>query len=272
MIRKPAVAGAFYSASPAQLEATIKSMVEPEAARDKVIGLVCPHAGYQYSGPVAGATISRIKFKDTFIILGPNHTGQGAPFSIMTAGEWQTPLGDIAINAALAKGLLAASSYLEEDTAAHRAEHSIEVQLPFLQYFKRDVQIVPIVLGPSDGGAYEALGQEMAGYLRQSGSEAIILASSDMTHYEPQAAAARKDKLAIEAILKLDAGLLIRRIEEYNITMCGYGPVLTLISAALSLGAKRAELVRYQTSGDTSGDYTAVVGYAGIIIPEEGTN
>jgi MEMO1 family protein len=271
MIRKPAVAGAFYSASPAQLEATIKSMVQPDADGEKVIGLVCPHAGYPYSGPVAGATLSRIKFKDTFIILGPNHTGQGAPFSIMTDGEWQTPLGNVPINSTLAKGLLAASSCLEEDTAAHRAEHSIEVQLPFLQYFKRDVRIVPIVLGSSDGASYEALGKDIAGYLRQSGAGAIILASSDMTHYESQEAATRKDKLAIEAILKLDAGLLIRRIEEYDITMCGYGPVLTLISAAKRLGATRAELVRYQTSGDTSGDYSAVVGYAGIIIPEEAT-
>jgi MEMO1 family protein len=269
MIRKPAVAGAFYSASPSQLEATIRSMVQPGAAREKVVGLVCPHAGYPYSGHVAGVTISRIQFKNTFIILGPNHTGQGVPFSIMTEGEWQTPLGNVAVNSNLAKGLLSASSYLEEDTAAHRAEHSIEVQLPFLQYFKHDVQIVPVVLGPSDGESYKALGEEIAAYLRQSGQEAVILASSDMTHYESQEAASRKDKMAIEAILKLDAGLLIRRIEEYNITMCGYGPVLTLISAAKSLGAKRAELVRYQTSGDVTGDYKAVVGYAGIIIPEE---
>lgn len=268
MIRKPAVAGSFYPASPSELKAMLRGMVAPEAEKEDVIGLVCPHAGYVYSGPVAGATVSRIKMKDTFIIMGPNHTGLGQPFAIMTEGAWQTPLGDIEIDSELARRLVGGSAYLEEDSLAHQREHSIEVQLPFLQYFKRDFKIVPIVLSHASGGIYKDIGRELAQAIRETERGVVILASSDMTHYESQASAERKDKSAIEAILKLDADELMERITRQSITMCGYAPVLALISAARTMGARRAELVRYQTSGDTTGDFAAVVGYAGIIIPQ----
>jgi AmmeMemoRadiSam system protein B len=266
MIRKPVVAGQFYPASPSSLEAQVRGFVDEKAPKEEVIGLVSPHAGYVYSGSVAGAVISRIQFKDTFIILGPSHTGSGKPFSIMTEGSWETPLGEVEIDSRLGKQILTRSRHLEEDHEAHSYEHSIEVQLPFLQYFKRDIRIVPILFSHAVASVYKEIGKEIAGAIKELGAETVIIASSDMTHYESQEAARRKDTQAIDAILELDEDKLMRRVGELNITMCGYVPTVALISAAKELGAKRAELVRYQTSGDVTGDYSAVVGYAGIII------
>jgi AmmeMemoRadiSam system protein B/AmmeMemoRadiSam system protein A len=266
MIRETAVAGQFYPDSPAELSKMIAGMVDEKAPREDAIGLVMPHAGYIYSGIVAGATISRAKIKDTCIILGPNHTGMGKPFSIMTEGVWKTPLGNVQIDSALAKRVLAGSRFLSEDYLAHVSEHSIEVQLPFLQYFKKDVQIVPIILSYATGAVYREIGRAIAKAIEDSGKDVLIIASSDMTHYEPHESALKKDNLAIEPILELDEDELLSRIQKYNITMCGFGPVVSLIAAARELGAREVELVKHQTSGDTSGDYSRVVGYAGIII------
>jgi len=261
MIRNPVVAGQFYPASASELKAMIEGMVKEE-----VIGLISPHAGYIYSGPVAAAVISRIKFKDTFIIMGPNHTGSGKPLSIMTEGVWKTPLGEVGIDSELGKKILATSKHLQEDKAAHLYEHSIEVQLPFLQYFKPDFKLVPIVFGHASGATYKEIGKEIAKAVKKSGKEVVIIASSDMTHYEPQESAQAKDTKAIEAILDLNEDELLKRVDELDISMCGYGPAVSLIAAAKELGATGAELVRYQTSGDVTGDYSAVVGYAGIMI------
>lgn len=266
MIREPIVAGQFYPGSPSSLEAQIKRFVDEKALKEEVIGLVLPHAGYIYSGPVAGAAMSRTQFKDTFIILGPSHTGHGRPFSIMTEGTWKTPLGEVGIDSQLGKEILTRSTHLEEDHVAHLYEHSIEVQIPFLQYFKRDIKIVPIVLSHSTAAVYKEIGKGIADAIKELNAEVVIIASSDMTHYEPQELAGRKDTQAIDAILELNEDELLRRIEELHISMCGYAPTISLISAAKELGAKRAELVRYQTSGDVTGDYTSVVGYAGILI------
>jgi AmmeMemoRadiSam system protein B/AmmeMemoRadiSam system protein A len=266
MIRPPVVAGQFYPASPRQLKAMIKGMIDEKAEKEEVIGLVSPHAGYEYSGPVVGALVSRIKFKDTFIIMGPNHTGRGKAFSIMTEGVWQTPLGDVEIDSELAKRILGISRYLKEDQAAHLDEHSIEVQLPFLQYFKPDVKFVPIVFSFGTGDIYQEIGQEIARAVKELKREVIIMASSDMTHYESQESAQWKDAQAIEAIVELNEEKLLQRVQTLNITMCGYAPAVSLISAAKELGATRAELVKYQTSGDTTGDYSSVVGYAGIVL------
>jgi len=266
MDRNPIVAGQFYSGTSTALQAEVEGLIDESAPKEEVIGLVSPHAGYVYSGPVAGATFSRIKFKDTFVILGPSHTGRGAPFSIMSKGTWKTPLGEVKIDSELGKQILKNSGYLEEDIAAHIYEHSIEVQIPFLQYFKRDVRIVPIVLAHARGDIYKEIGKSIVKAIKDLRKGVIILASSDMTHYEPQESAKRKDMQAIEAILDLNEDELLRRVEELNITMCGYAPTVSLISAAKELGAKEAELVQYQTSGDVSGDYSSVVGYAGIII------
>ncbi|MFC2020259.1 AmmeMemoRadiSam system protein B [Chloroflexota bacterium] len=266
MIRNPAVAGQFYPGEPDQLRAMIKEMVDPAASKEEVIGLVSPHAGYIYSGPVAGATISRIQFKDTFIIIGPNHTGAGEPFSIMTEGVWKTPLGEVEIDQELAKKILAASKYLREDSLAHQYEHSIEVQLPFLQYFKPDIKLVPIIFGNAGGDIYKEIGKDIAGAINESNRGVVIIASSDMNHYESQETAQRKDKQAIEAILDLNEDELLKRVSELDISMCGYAPTISLISAAKELGGKGAELVSYQTSGDITGDNSSVVGYAGVII------
>ena len=266
MIREPVVSGQFYPSSPSLLEAQIEGFIDEKAVKEEVIGLVSPHAGYMYSGPVAGAVMSRIEFKDTFIILGPNHTGSGKPFSIMTEGTWKTPLGEVEIDSELGKQILATCHDLEEDYVAHLFEHSIEVQVPFLQYFKRDVKIVPIMLSHSSGATYKEIGRGIAEAIKGSNKEAVIIASSDMTHYEPQESASRKDAKAIEAILELNEDELLKRVEELNISMCGYGPTVSLISSAKELGAKEAQLVKYQTSGDITGDYAGVVGYAGIII------
>jgi len=266
MIRHPVVSGQFYPASSSQLKAMIDRFIDKKAVKEEVIGLVSPHAGYIYSGPVAGAVISKIRFKDTFIILGPNHTGSGKPLSIMTKGVWKTPLGEVEIDSELGKQILATSSYLKEDEVAHQYEHSIEVQLPFLQYFKRDIKIVPIMLAYATGAIYKEIGKELAKAIKELNKEVVIIASSDMTHYEPQESAQRKDTQAIDAILDLNEDELLKRVDELNISMCGYAPAVSLISAAKELGATGAELVRYQTSGDIIGDYSSVVGYAGIII------
>jgi AmmeMemoRadiSam system protein B len=265
MIRKPVVAGQFYPASASELKAMIEGMVKEEA-----IGLVLPHAGYVYSGPVAAAVISRIKFKDTFIIMGPNHTGSGKPLSIMTEGVWKTPLGEVKIDSELAKKILATSKHLQEDKTAHLYEHSIEVQLPFLQYFKPDFELVPIIFGYAGGSIYKEIGKEIAKAVKKLGKEVVIIASSDMTHYEPQESARKKDIQAIEAMLDLNEDELLKRVDELNISMCGYAPAVSLIVAAKELGATGTELVKYQTSGDVTGDYSAVVGYAGIIIKGRG--
>ncbi|MCL2149850.1 MAG: AmmeMemoRadiSam system protein B [Dehalococcoidia bacterium] len=266
MNRKPTVAGTFYPASSQALAETVSNLADPANAKVEAIGIVSPHAGYTYSGSVAGAVISRVRLEDTVIILGPNHTGLGVPFSLWPGDTWETPLGNVAIDDELRHALLINSAYLAEDADAHLREHSLEVQLPFLQHQRSGIKIVPIVLGGAAPGDYQALGGEIARVLTTTGQRATILASSDMTHYEPHAAAEHKDRMAIEAITRLNAAELISCLTEHRITMCGYAPTLTLIAAAKQLGATAGELVRYQTSGDVSGDYESVVGYAGIVI------
>lgn len=266
MIRNPVVAGHFYPAAPDELRQTVARLLGVHAEKDEAIGALCPHAGYMASGPVAGALYSRIAMKDTFVIIGPNHTGMGKPFSIMTEGVWRTPLGDVEIDSGLARQILGDSHDLEEDAAAHVQEHSIEVQLPFLQYLKPDVRFVPIVLAHAELAAYRAIGGDIARAIKGSGKGVVIVASGDMTHYETQASAHAKDLKAIEAILALDEAELAKRIHELNISACAYPPAATLIAASRELGANGAELIDYRTSGDILGDYSAVVGYAAIVL------
>ncbi|MFH1578079.1 MAG: AmmeMemoRadiSam system protein B [Candidatus Omnitrophota bacterium] len=268
LIRKPVVDGKFYSSSAARLKKDIEGFLDRRPEPLEAIGCLLPHAGYIYSGRVAGKTISRLKLKATAILLGPNHTGYGAPFSITTKGCWQTPLGTSEINTILAKGILDKSIYLSDDATAHAYEHSLEVQLPFLQYLREDIQIVPIAVTEGQIAIYRKIGESIAATLKESNTakNALIIASSDMTHYEPQESAEKKDKAAIEAILDLDEARLINRVKALNISMCGYVPAVIMIIAAKLLGATSAELINYQTSGEISGDYQSVVGYAGIII------
>jgi AmmeMemoRadiSam system protein B len=265
MIRNPCVAGYFYPAAAAELRATLAGLVDKKAPKEEVIGLLVPHAGYKYSGPVTGATVSRIKFKDTFIIIGPSHSGLGKPFSVMVEGTWRTPLGDVEIDTELAGKIVSVSKYLEADEEAHREEHAVEVQLPFLQYFKQDFRIVPIILAGDGAAAYPEIGKDIARAVRELKREVVIMASGDMTHYEPQAAAKENDLYAVEAMLKLDVAELTRRYRSRRISMCAYPPLVCLMTAAKELGATGAELVKYQTSGDATGDKESVVGYAGVI-------
>lgn len=266
MKRNPAVAGQFYPLGAAAIEKQVFAFVEKNDKKTKAIGIIAPHAGYIYSGPVAGSVYSKIELKPTYIIIGPNHTGRGKPYSIMSEGEWAMPQGEAKIDDELAKTLLHKSEFLEEDFMAHAYEHSIEVQLPFLQHFKKAFKFVPIIISYAEGHEYQAIGREIARVIKDLKRDVLIIASSDMTHYESQENARSKDTQAIEAILKLDEEELIKRVDKLGISMCGYAPVAVMLSAAKELGAKSAELVKYQTSGDITGDYSSVVGYAGIIV------
>jgi hypothetical protein len=219
-----------------------------------------------YSGHVAGAVFQRLPVRATYIILCPNHTGRGVPLAIMSNGEWLTPLGAARIDAELAQSLLRSCRLLMEDAKAHEDEHAVEVELPFLQRTAGAFTFVPIAIGVSRYAALEALGHGMAQALKSSPGRVLIVASSDMNHYEPDDITRVKDRQAIDQILALDPAGLYEVIRREDISMCGYGPAVAMLTAAKDLGATRAELVRYATSADTSGDHSAVVGYAGMVI------
>ncbi len=231
-------------------------------------GLVLPHAGYMYSGLVAAQTVLSSRLRNRLIILGPNHTGLGARFSVMTQGTWETPLGNIPVDEDLASAIVASSKFLNADEAAHQFEHSIEVLLPFLKYMNQEITFVPIVAGHANARSYQTVAQEIVAAIRslKLTEKVSIVASSDMTHYEPQKEAERKDHCAIDAILKLDPDALLSCVEQQDISMCGVVPVFIMLNIVKELGANKANLIRYMTSGETSGDYHSVVGYAGITI------
>jgi len=266
MVRQPAVAGQFYPGAPEALKKLIEKLTKKSAVKKKVFGIVSPHAGLAYSGQVAGDVYSRIKLPGTIIVIGPNHTGRGRPFSLVKKGSWATPLGQVEIDEDFSGRLLKASRFLQDDLTAHSFEHSIEVQLPFLQFFKAGFKFVPIMLSHSDLAIYREIGNNIADCVRDLKKDVLIVASSDMTHYEEQKIAQAKDREAINAILELNEEKLLKKIDEFDISMCGYAPVAVMLAAVKKLGAKTAELVKYQTSGETTGDYSAVVGYAGIIV------
>ena len=266
MVREPAVAGQFYPALPAALKRQIESMVDKNAKKEKAIGIISPHAGYIYSGAVAAALYSRIEITDTVIILGPNHTGTGSAFSLYDKGRWEMPFGEISIDEEMASDIASRCSLIKKEQSAHLHEHSLEVQIPFMQYFKKYFKIVPIVVSAANMQAYQKVGDAIAQAVKDGKKDVLIVASSDMTHYEPQKSALEKDKMAIDAVLNLDEKELLRKVDEYDITMCGCIPAAIMIIAAKLLGAKKGELIKYQTSGDASGDYSSVVGYAGIMV------
>jgi len=268
LIRKPVVAGQFYPAEKSDLIKQIEQFIDKNAKKIDAKGAIMPHAAYEFSGFVAGQTVSKISSKDTYIMLGPNHRGYGEPFSIMTEGSWQTPLGEVKIDSDLAKEILKQSNFLKEDSIAHLYEHSIEVELPFLQYFNKDFSIVPITVFPAEIKIFKEIAASIAKAIeqKQKKEKVTIIASSDMTHYESQKKAEAKDKQAISAVLELDDDKLFKTVKDQNISMCGYAPAVIMLVAAKLLGAKKAKLIKYQTSGDASGDYSSVVGYAGVII------
>lgn len=266
MRRVPAVAGKFYYDSPKMLQSQVKRYIEEGLRREKVIGIMSPHAGLMYSGAVAGAVYSRIEFPRTFILIGPNHTGLGKPLSIMASGEWEMPNGVVTVDGFLATNIMDASSQIEEDPVAHLREHSLEVQIPFMQYFSKDFSIVPIVMMLTDLDSCLEVGRAVAEAVRKTSYPTVVVASSDMTHYEPDSMARQKDKKAIDKVLALDPEGLHKVVKKERISMCGYAPTVAMLKASLLLGAKSAELVKYSTSGDTSRDYSYVVGYAGVLV------
>jgi AmmeMemoRadiSam system protein B len=265
MTRKPSVAGTFYPGRADELRKMIQGFIDAKAARTKAIGVVSPHAGYIYSGPVAGAVFSSVEVPDAAVILGPAHREIRPVVAIERAGAWQTPLGEAAIASELADLILERSPLVENDPSAHRLEHSLEVQVPFLQYARPTVSFVPLCF--SYDASYEELeevGRAVAEAVRAFGRDVLLVASTDMSHYVPQAMAEKLDRLAIDRILKLDAPGLVQTVAAQNITMCGVRPTAAALVAARALGATRAELVRYATSGERTGDYAEVVGYAGL--------
>jgi AmmeMemoRadiSam system protein B len=267
MKRKAYVAGQFYPASRERLRETIAGMTDPAAARKKALALISPHAGYVYSGPVAGAVFSAAVLPGLFVILGPGHREIGSLFAIQGRGSWQTPLGDSPVDESLAARIAAACPLVVEDDQAHLREHSLEVQLPFIQYFRPDAAIVPICISSEAGFAeLDTLGRALARAVREDGREALIVASTDMSHYVSRKTAEAKDMLAIRKVLALDPAGLFDTVIAERISMCGFQPTAAALVAALGLGASEARLIRYATSGDASGDYSQVVGYAGIMI------
>ena len=265
-VRQPAVAGRFYPGDPETLRRDIHQYVAVTGNKIHAIGCVAPHAGYMYSGHVAGAVYARLELPKRYVILCPNHTGVGEPLAIMSEGSWRTPLGNVAIDTPLAKALMNRFPLLSEDEIAHRAEHALEVQLPFLQELAGDFKFVPITVGTGRFDALSALGITLAEIIQQEAERVLIVASSDMNHYEDDENTRIKDALAIEQVLSLNPQGLYQTVQAQHISMCGYGPTIAMLTAALRMGATSAELVKYATSGDVSGDREHVVGYAGIAV------
>jgi len=270
VVRHPAVAGKFYPGSAYDLRAEASAYLSfPETTNEsrlRAVGCIAPHAGYMYSGHVAGAVFARIEIPRRCVVMCPNHTGMGRALAIMSQGSWETPLGEIPIDTGLAESLKQQFPALEEDSAAHRAEHAAEVELPFLQLLQPELTFVPIALGTGKFEILEQMGRALAQVIAQQTDPVLIVASSDMNHYEPDAVTRAKDHRAIERILTLDARGLFDVVMQQNISMCGLGPAVAMITAARELGARSAKLVKYATSGDVSGDRGMVVGYAGIVV------
>jgi AmmeMemoRadiSam system protein B len=267
-VRHPAVAGRFYPLDPAELGQDLSSYLVQTSDQKPVhaLGCVVPHAGYMYSGHVAGAVFSTLEIPELCLVLCPNHTGMGRPLAIVSEGAWKTPLGDVPIDGAFATAVKAHCSLLREDSAAHRSEHAIEVELPFLQVLQPQLRFVPIALGTGHFEILAQLGEAVAAAITEQRSPILIVASSDMNHYESDAITRVKDQRAIEAILALDARALYEIVTTQHVTMCGFGPAIAMLTAARRLGATSAELIKYATSGDISGDRHMVVGYAGVIV------
>ena len=276
-VRRPTQAGSFYAGDAEALKAQIKRCFLheigpkelPQVSRSsltEVVGLVCPHAGYMYSGAVAANAyyeLAKDGKPDTVVILGPNHTGYGSALALMNEGVWSTPLGDVEVDGETANQIVRETRLVDVDDLAHRFEHSIEVQLPFLQYlYGSEFKFVPICFQMQDLASAEEVGNALVEVL--AGKNAVVIASSDMTHYEPQKNASTKDLAALQAVEAMDAKRFYSIIETQNVTACGYGPITTVITTAKGLGAKEAKLLRYKSSGDITGDYSSVVGYAAV--------
>jgi len=266
MQRQPAVAGQFYPGGERQLRAELSRLIPDGGTKKNVKGIISPHAGYIYSGGIAGKLYSRIAIPATVLIIGPNHHGAGAAAALYPDGEWLTPLGAAAIDSDLNSLLLKHVPFIQSDSVAHQREHSLEVQVPFLQYLRPDVSISAVCLGYGDYDALQQIATGVAAAVKEFAGEVLIVASSDMTHYESADSARQKDEAALERVLALDACGLLETCRSRKITMCGVTPSAVMIDAACQLGAVKAELIAYGNSGDVTGDNRQVVGYAGVMV------
>ena len=265
MTRYPAVAGQFYPGGKKALSGELEKLLTPVSEKINAIGAVCPHAGYEYSGRIAAEVYSHLRPRATYVILNPNHHGYGARFAA-SSEPWDTPLGTVRIDTELLSAIMKKTRLVESDKVAHAFEHSGEVQVPFIQVTSPEARIVPVTVMHGSIEELREVSCAIADAIVETGSDAVIVASSDMTHYESRKAARKKDEEAIKQILKLDPLGLIKVVEQGNISMCGYVPTAMMLMSALKLGATRAELIEYADSGDVTGDTDQVVGYAGILV------
>ena len=283
MIRNPAVTGAFYEADPdsltKQIEGCFKHQLGPGRVPESIgntrsiKSIIAPHAGYMYSGPVAAHSYIQLAddgLPETFIILCPNHTGMGSGVSTVTEGQWKTPLGLVDIDCEFAERLMEKSPIIDQDPVAHIQEHSCEVQVPFIQYLAqtagKEFKIVPISMWMQDLVTATEIGNALAQTSKQLDRDVVIVASTDFTHYKPHDIAYNNDHQVLDAIKVLDEKEVMNRVEKLNVTMCGFGPVNAAIVYSKQMGAEEVEVLKYATSGDITGDKSAVVGYAAAVI------
>lgn len=268
MVRRPAVAGSFYPADPEVLRKDLDALTAgrrpPDAPR--AIALMVPHAGFIYSGRIAGETYTATRLARRVVLLGPNHTGQGEAIAVVEGDAWRLPFGDVPVDGSLAAAILSGCRTARADTLAHRGEHSLEVQIPFLQYLIGGFQFVPICVGTQRLSELLDLGRAVAEAVAAAADEVLLVLSSDMSHYLPAKVGEIQDRRAIERVLAIDPEGLHRIVVEEGITMCGVAPTVVGLEAARRLGAQEARLVAYGNSGDRNGDYQSVVGYAGVAV------
>ncbi|NOZ63671.1 MAG: AmmeMemoRadiSam system protein B [Caldiserica bacterium] len=266
MLRQAKFAGDFYPSDIFTLQDSIGNLLLKGAPRQRVKGAIVPHAGYLFAGKVYAAVYSRIEVPSKVVLLGPNHKGEGPLSSIWDKGAWETPLGKVKVDEDIADALLSYSRFLEVDRRSHEEEYSLEVQLPFLQYINPQVEIVPILLSPSDYEVYQDMADALSNVGKEWGENILFLATTDFTKYQSQEEAEQNDRLNLEIFAHLDDLLLLERMGNNQIDMCGYVPVIVNILACKALGAKRGEILSYSTSGEATGYYEEVVGYGGIVI------
>ena len=267
VVRRPAVAGYFYPADPALLRGQLDAFMRADVAAAPVPAVIVPHGSYTHSGALAGAALSRVTIPRRCILVGPSHTGSWMPWSLLMEGAYRTPLGDVPIDTGCAEALRARCPFLEPDAWAQRGEHAIEVVLPFLQWRgPAELAVVPIVTGSDDPDEFARLGAALAQVVRLQEEPVLLIASSDLSHYESRARAFEQDRALLGQVQALDGAGLIRHVQEHPVSMCGYGPVAAVLEAAKTLGAHRAALVGYRTSAEAGGDPDSVIGYASVII------
>ncbi len=265
--RPPAVAGTFYPADPERLRSELEGYLVAETPPQPAVAVICPHAGTVYSGPTAGRTFARVVVPETAVVVGVNHRMPTAPpLALFDSGTWETPLGTVPVDEELACSWMEESPEITPDPAAHAWEHSLEVEIPFLQMRNAGVRIVPLMVTTQEASVLASAGKGLARAVRKSGDDVLLVASTDMTHFESESSARARDRKAIERILAMDPDGLLEVVLREGITMCGVAPTALVLHAAADLGARTAELVDYRTSGDVTGDRSEVVAYAGFVV------